>query len=299
MEAPRKRESLFANLFEVLQTPPKVFVAHTACVSLRQVYAIAYADGVTLPAEIVYSGNQIYTVHDPKTAAGFGAICDSHSADWLSFDECFDVTDPAAFRHASELLFKCLQGFSQSVGLAYKHNKRVEHRLFFAPYVKSGRAEGGYSKQRRHFRSGDHRSARLRSLVSPLDRKGEGKIKGLKHHAFHAEFHWFEDRWYLQISPTYFYTIDGVREKRSSADLLSGIKRLERNRAIYGNLRMWEEVLLAGEDGDLIRTPYRHLRLGPLLSFPAEIGIVDDAWKTPVDAALEAEDRRGFLNFGS
>jgi len=295
MEAPRKSETLFSNLFEIRQIPSQVYVAHTECSSLKQVYAIASSKKIKLGPEIIYTSNTIITVHNPRLESDFTDVCDTQSSECMGFKEVFHLAEPASLNHASELLSKCLQGFCQSLGLAYRHSKKRDARLFFAPYQK--RVSGGrFTKQRRTFRSGSaDGSPNLRSLVSPLDRKGAGKIKGLKHQAFHADIHYFEEQWYVQLSPTYLYTIDGWKEKRSSADLLSGIKRLERNRSVFGNLRMWEEYLLDSGDSDLLRQSYPHFKLGPLVYFPTDVGIPDEAWHKEADDVFDGREEEILL----
>ena len=115
-------------------------------------------------------------------------------------------------------------------------------------------------------------------MVSPLDRKGAGKIKGLKHQAFLGSFHHYDDAWVYEISPTYHYTLDGLKKKGRSAELLSVIKRMERNKSVFSNLRLWEEFLLDGGEKSLFQEPYPHLKFGPLRFFDLDVGIPDEAW---------------------
>jgi hypothetical protein len=295
MEAPRKGETLFSNLFEIRALPPRVYRASTQCSKLKQVYAVAADKGISLPPEIIYTANTILTVHDPRTRHDFTDVCEIASSEGDKFENVFDLEDPVSRNNAAELLLKCLQGLCIGLGLRYRHNKKRDHRLIFAPYVKA-QSGGRLSKQTRSFHSGSgDGSGRLRGLVSPLDRKGTGKIKGLKHHAFHADVHYFDDHWYVQVSPTYLYTIDGWRKKRSSAELLSGIKRRERNRAVFSNLRMWEEFLLDNNGGDLLRQPYPHLKLGPLVYFASSRGIPDEAWHTESEELFEEREEEFLL----
>jgi len=95
--------------------------------------------------------------------------------------------------------------------------------------------------------------------------------------------------WYLQITPNYHFTRDGDRLSRFAPDLLSGIKRLETNQAVHGQVVMWAHLLT---ERDLFDTGPRFLDFASLLEFPLEVGIDDDAWLKDEDlesrAALQA-----------
>lgn len=292
MSPPRQSETLTSNLLEVKTPPTKIFIAPSTFTSTGQIYASASASGISLPPEVMCYGKMLISVHDFRSDKLFKDLCDSASTEEYSFDGYFKRSDPVLFGQAVELLGRCLQGFAQSVGLTYRHRDR----LFYATYHKEADQKGRFPAQKRAFKSSGGDSIRLRGMVSPLDRKGAGKIKGLKHHAFFGDFRNYDGAWLYEISPTYHYTLDGYRKKGRSQELLSMIKRMERNKAVFSNLRLWEEFLVDSDETTLLHQSYPHLKFGPLRFFDLPIGIPDEAWNRGADtAAVEAEDEAALL----
>lgn len=58
----------------------------------------------------------------------------------------------------------------------------------------------------------------------------------LRHLGFESRFRELDGTWYLQITPTYLFTEDGKKRLWIHARMLSGIKRLEKNRAVLSQL---------------------------------------------------------------
>jgi hypothetical protein len=88
----------------------------------------------------------------------------------------------------------------------------------------------------------------------------------------------FDGEWYLEISPTYYFTrngrlLDGFYEER-----LTGIKRLENNSAVSGQLAMWADFLRQQQSKELFSEPYPFLKFGDLQRFEVDFGIYDDIW---------------------
>src|SRR5687768_5671845 len=74
--------------------------------------------------------------------------------------------------------------------------------------------------------------------------KTDGKAyKRLRHLAFNGRFRHLEDRYYLEINPTYRFTTDGRDKDRFHASSLSWIKRREKNRAVLGQVRLWNGLI--------------------------------------------------------
>ncbi len=106
-----------------------------------------------------------------------------------------------------------------------------------------------------------------------------------RHSACQGQFRLFGQTWYLEITPTYFFTWDGHHLDGSYEERLKGIKRLERNGAVAGQLVMWASIF-AKPDG-LFTAPYRFLEFGSLSRFRVDFGIDDEAW-LPHEEAQEA-----------
>jgi hypothetical protein len=80
--------------------------------------------------------------------------------------------------------------------------------------------------------------------------------------------------WFLQITPTYRFTKDGYRDSRFSAEALSGIKRLENNQAVHGQVVMWAEFL----QKVTLFSKYNLIKFDPLMQFTADSGFNDVDW---------------------
>ena len=122
------------------------------------------------------------------------------------------------------------------------------------------------------------------TVVSHYERKiKSGKAyKYLRHGAFQGRFRFLGDDWYLEITPTYRFTWNGKDLDRYHENLLSGIKRLERNRSVLSQLLICQSVL---------RAPWtradrsRLLEFGPLILFSFTSGI-NESSLTALDAPV-------------
>lgn len=106
--------------------------------------------------------------------------------------------------------------------------------------------------------------------------KDPSKINYYRHSAFLGQFLRYNKIWYLEIMPTYHFTSDGYRTFLFREDQLSGIKRLERNPAVLGQLVMWAEYLQ--DKPDLFNKPYLFLQFGELERLNIQAGLDDNSW---------------------
>jgi hypothetical protein len=110
------------------------------------------------------------------------------------------------------------------------------------------------------------------------------KFVWFRHLAFQGQFRLFHPHWYLEITPTYRFTRDGYNLDRYHEERLSGIKRIEGNRAVLSLVLFWAQYL--GPRVGLYRTA-PPLEFGELLSFRTEVGIVDRTWLSAGPALSE------------
>lgn len=101
-----------------------------------------------------------------------------------------------------------------------------------------------------------------------------------KHHAFTGRFRRFENRWFIEITPTYHYTSDGRKESRFREENLAGMKRQEGHGAISNNVRFLAYFL---SHHDMFDREYPYLRFGRLLEFTTDFGIPDSDWANRID----------------
>jgi hypothetical protein len=117
-----------------------------------------------------------------------------------------------------------------------------------------------------------------------------GRLSYYKHAALAWRFIRVDTDWYCALSPDYHFTFDGRRDSKFISDLLAGIKRLEKNLAVLGAMRMWATYLRGTyETPNSERDPL--IEFGEPLTFDTDTGIDDAAWsadlRTQPDAAVD------------
>lgn len=108
------------------------------------------------------------------------------------------------------------------------------------------------------------------------NKKDKDKIIYCRHMAFRHYFQRHEDQWYLEINPTYHYTRDGQNLSFFYEEKLQGIKRMERNNAVFGQVYFWAQYL--SPPHDLFSEDHPFLNFGQLQHFEMPIGIDDKVW---------------------
>src|SRR5690606_29007157 len=120
--------------------------------------------------------------------------------------------------------------------------------------------------------------------------KGDRILEYYRHNAFHGRFRRYEGSWYLQIDPTYRFTTDGRTIHPNARNLLSGIRKLERNQAVLNHVVMWVSLLQDPDTQDLFAPrAYPHLGFGDLVALESPVGIPDKLWAAS-ESAENAQD---------
>lgn len=130
---------------------------------------------------------------------------------------------------------------------------------------------------------------RQRTVFTPYYRNPDDptKLSYCRHDAFLPQFTRVDGRWYLQVSPTYHYTRDGHEPSLFAEELLSGLKRRERHRAVFLQVKMWANYL---QDDLRLREPEPPLRFGRLATVDVDHGIDETRWKLDrVDGAADED----------
>lgn len=119
-----------------------------------------------------------------------------------------------------------------------------------------------------------------RTVFEAYNPKGSAEPAHYRHSAFYGHFVRYDGTWYLEINPTYHFTSDGRRSYRFAHNSLSGLKRLEKNAAVMGQVVMWAALLQEYfPPPDLIdATVERRLQFGALPTVTIERGIPDEVW---------------------
>lgn len=108
-----------------------------------------------------------------------------------------------------------------------------------------------------------------------------GKTTYIRHLAFRGHFKKLDGAWYLEITPSYVFTSDGINPSKYEPDLLSGIKLVEHNGSVLVQVHLWTDILT--RTADLVHQEYPFLHFSELLSLELPYGINDKEWLSHED----------------
>jgi len=132
-------------------------------------------------------------------------------------------------------------------------------------------------------------SERQRLMFNPKHKKdAPAKISYCQHAALEWQFLLADGQWLCALVPTYFYTRDGYRESWYASGLLAGIKRLDRNLAVYHQTRMWAAYLHRRNEAPGAQQAV--LTYGTLVTCDADRGIDDAAWQASPGAPADDDE---------
>jgi hypothetical protein len=256
--AEHREETLTSNLLAVA-IPGLVYRTPTQLQDPREIYERQREAGDAVRHDFVRDSGQLYTWLPPRDTALATAVSGTSIK--------VSTAHLAASRKVAEqrLLVQLLNvALRQDVTADCDwHNGRKF--VYF-------RATAGLAP--RKIRGG---SGRQRLVFNPKYKdSAPTEIRYCQHAALEWQFLLADGQWLCALTPTYHYTRDGYHESRYASELLSGIKRLERNAAVYHKTRMWAAYLRSrnGEPG----TRQAILEYGFLLTYTADRGIDDAAW---------------------
>lgn len=167
-------------------------------------------------------------------------------------------------------------------------SEKVARDLRYAAKQKLYIAKATKDLHPRRLRSASRRRNGRIIFCSYESKKTAGQIGFCKHWSFGAHFQRYDGTWFLEITPTYHYTMDGYHESRFASDYLSNQKRLDNNDAVRGQVQMWAAYLRGGDD--LFAEHYEHLEFGELAAFELPAGVDDSRWLANTRKAREPEE---------
>lgn len=268
-----KKERLLSNLLEVRSFATDVFSAKTRFRSYKGVWASFKKKKLNATGEWILTDKEIHSFHDLREPP-WKTICTVSSvvptkADTWAFSPSADKR-----RHFVQLLNRCLSEKLRAFGIRFKKEYRCHY--FWASSDLSPRA----------FQYKSLVEETTREVFSPhYSTKDPEKLTYCRHSAMEGRFLLLGAKWYLEITPTYVFTSDGHHVSRFSGEYLSGIKRLENNAAVRGQVLMWADILSRAPD--LLTPRYPFLEFDQLQEFEIESGFTDDDWLSRDSAATD------------
>ena len=256
-------ETIYSDLVPV-NFPSTLYVCPVSVSDPAEIAATLKDAGVQ-QREWILRSKTIISFHDLRDDA-WSVVCDKGAVEQINTEEWSESKEIAKQYEFIDLLMSCLRSQLLLNGIMFEKKQKL---FFFRadPDLKAYR----YSYQSRKVKTS-------REVFSVYGSEDGAKVFYYRHCAFHPRFFRFDDQWYLQIRPTYHYTRDGwwVRYYKAH-EMLTGMKRLENNQAVHGQVVMWEHLLTADAPSNASRPVFLKFQKSPL--FELDAGIDESSWK--------------------
>lgn len=255
-----KPETLYTNLLSLELCPPSISIARCLCRGVHEVWTSLRADGGDVDGGWMLCEKKILSFHD-LAKPPWSSICDLGTLEEFSTEEWSETDDPQRQRIFVQLL-----------------NLTLRAQLY--PDVRYWPQEDCYAMQGQPHKQ-SYRSVKRTSKVSVVTHRTttskDGRIfDRYRHLAFRGQFRRLDRNWFLEITPTYRFTSDGVTLDRFHEENLRGIKALEGNRAVLSTVLFWADYLQPRTN--LFARDPSPLQFGKLLNFRSNVGIIDTEW---------------------
>ena len=264
-------EQALVNILPIT-LPPEIFVATTPHCGRKATTLLLEGDE---PARFdwVIRGGSFWSFHDPRTSPCRDIVdldqVEAVETGYLAFHEDLDEQNNFAFLLKSTLKHQVRQDLNW-----HKDNKILYFKALQAN--KSRTFHYGATKKKT--------SADVVNVVT--NKKEEGRVDFVRHHAFVPRFELLDDQWFLVITPTYFFTTNGFTPHSYPQALLAGKKRMDNSASLRGQVIMWHRYLTQSNlaEGDLFhQEPDSELclRFGEPPQIALETRVPEDVWGTP------------------
>ena len=258
-------EVLYTNLLTINALSEHIYLAESLYNDPKEIWDKFRGLHVTVGSEWILK-NKLVTSFHPLDEYPFDQVCTFGSCERFDVGEWADSEDEDTTRDFVQLLNSALRERTKLLGLRY--HKDLE--LYYFPA----------SKDLRTIRidyQGLKRKAG-REVFNQYSSKSDRTQKTYcRHSAFKGFFVKTNDGWYLEITPTYYFTKFGQIAHPKREELIKGIKRVERNPAVFGQLLMWANFL-SRPLKTLFSAEYPFLGFGELQKVTLNMGIPDDTW---------------------
>jgi len=274
-----REETVFSDLLPVRSLPPLIYTARTSFDSRKAIFKDAGTN---------HSLSGCWTVHR-KVIYSFD---DLNSRAWRSYCEAGSIEEHSTSLLADSEILATKNIFVELLNLTLK-SQLYDQDL--------GYCNAGYFYQKPDVslaqRTATYNSRlkkATRVMFSAYTSRDGSAVSFYRHTAFKAQFHRFNSKWFLQVLPTYHFTSDGYRISPITGTALSGIKRLENNEAVYGQVLMWARILQQQTDWN---AKPRKIFFADPLKFPSSAGFDDEVWLKQQPTVEESESRPEAVDF--
>lgn len=265
-------EEALVNLLPI-ELPTEVFTASTPY-DARKAMAILF-DGHEPPRfDWIIRNGTFWSFHDPRTSCCREIIdhdqVDAIDTEAIAFPD--DVDEEGKFIH---LLRETLRHQTRE-DLTWSKSRKI---LYFSAIETDATRNYSYVSSKQ--------MADADVVAVTMSDKEPGKVSFVRHHAFAPRFERLAGQWYLVVTPTYYFTTNGLVRHPKPAGLLAGKKRLDKSSALRGQVIMWHRFLSEADragvsDADTLfgaaPPPSGRLRFGPPPTVQLETRVPEDGW---------------------
>jgi hypothetical protein len=259
-----KHESIHSNILPV-SYPASVYVASTRCRRAWQVYRNLKAAGKVSPGEWILRNKSIVSFDDLNDRL-WAECCDQRTVEENPTKHWAESRDTSLQYAFIELAKRALEAQLRKYGVVYSPDWDL---YYFSP-------PRDFSDKYWTYQSRKERSGRWVFKKFETDGK-ERKFLYFRHSAFEAHFHRYDDNWYIEIIPSYVFTWNGFQKSYLAASAMSGIKRLENQEAVHGQVVMWADLLRQSWQSGMFDRPSL-LQFGEPMRFDLDVGLDDQTW---------------------
>lgn len=266
-------EQLVSNLLTVEGFAPRLYEASTPCRDRSEAWERMRSNGNRFESGFHLAAGRIFSLC-PLDEGPLAGLCDGPVTS-VPTETWANTEDPDLQRRFVSLLNFTLRS-AHHPELAWHAKKKVVY-MQAPPDCSNRRIKGRYQ------------GSRGRSFFTPyFGKDDETKINFCRHYAAALYFRRWGDQWFLEINPTYHFTVDGRRDSLYDAEYIKKIKRMERNNAVYQLVRAWADYL-QGED-TLFKSRDDRIRFGQLVKLDCDAAIDETVWLPQEPAAKPSSD---------
>jgi uncharacterized protein DUF4365 len=261
-----KTETLVSNLIPVTVLPERLYLASTEHRKPAELHSILREKRLSL--EFVLKNERILTVRDLSDPV-YESICDRGTVEDFACKEWAQSSDPEKRRDFVWLLNGCLREFLRTLPEGIRYDKETSCYCF----------PPSESREPYEYTYRSAKNETTREVFKKRINKKEGHVMGYRHSAMKTQFLFLKGAWYLEVTPTYFFTKNGFEQSKWHGEWLKRLKEFENNQAVRGQLLMWADLLRTKDS--LFAKPYSYLGFGEPREFSLTVGIDDSAWTSP------------------
>ncbi|MBW4483628.1 MAG: DUF4365 domain-containing protein [Tildeniella torsiva UHER 1998/13D] len=259
-----KQEKVFSNLLIVSHLPEQIYFGKSKYGDLGLIYRKLDRPNNKAPSEWKLKGDSLISFHD-LSQKRWNNVCSPSTVKFQPVASWANSEDPETKKDFVWLLNRALREKTKK-DLKFSKSKNC---LYFG-------STPDLSNRKLAYKSVVKNTSR--DVFKGHFNKTTGELKYYKHFAFRGYFKRFGESWYLEITPTYYFTCNGYQRSRFFDENLMSIKRREYQSSVFGQVFMWADYLQEDSQMNILEPAYPFLKFGGLETFEIHHGINDDAW---------------------